>query len=120
MSLREATIELRRAQRAYMADRGNQELGAAVAAAAQAVDECLECPCGAPTCTEAWEPGCELGMDERFVKVVPPEEEIQIVRALYRSACKELGLANARIIEMRERANLFPVARRNRGFPRPR
>lgn len=39
--LRDAVVALRRAQRAYLADRGNEELGAAVARAADYVDEVL-------------------------------------------------------------------------------
>lgn len=39
--LRDAVVALRRAQRAYLADRGNEELGAAVARAAAYVDGVL-------------------------------------------------------------------------------
>ena len=29
-----------------------------------------KCPCGRKTCVESWEPGCGLGAEEQFVKVV--------------------------------------------------
>lgn len=29
------------------------------------------CPCKAETCTESWEPGCDLGNNEAFVEAAP-------------------------------------------------